>query len=128
MRVAVITNEKHKIFAEFLNEHKSLAGLSDWNIVLSKKLKNGKDSYAEVLTDSLEKEIEIMLYSSFMKFNEKRQANILMHELVHARVSVYKEQIEKLQEDLEENLVNDITRGFERLGKLKFGDKNASNM
>ena len=116
----IIQQDKYDKYLKFLNDYKIYVGLSDWNIKLKIKTISRADAYAEVETEQLEKDIIVGLTAGFFRLGEKRQTNILLHELIHARVNIYTEELEKKQEVLEEDMVNDLTRGFERFGELKF--------
>lgn len=117
----IIPADKHAKYLRFLNDYKKYVGLSEWNVILKEKTITRSDAYAEVETEPLEKEMTVSLTTDFLRLGDKRQINILMHEIVHARVNVYTEETEKAQEKFEEDMVNDLTRGLEKLGELKFG-------
>ena len=100
-------------YLSFLKTHKKLVGLSDWNIILSKKVVEN-NNVAEVEPDMYEKELEIKLSNTFHKLTHNKKKNVLLHELIHGRVEIFNKKKELVVEELEEELVNDLTRGFER--------------
>ena len=75
--------------------------------------------YANLEVDIYEKTIKISASDEFYKEKEKRRKNILLHELVHSRINIFNKWKEKLTDELEEELANDITRGFERFKNAK---------
>jgi len=109
--------KKHKKCMDFLESHKHLAGLSDYSVIFALE-DSTDDDFAEVDVNIFEKTVKIQPTKKFWKQDWKRQKNILLHELWHGRISVYNDWIEKVTNDLEEDLVNDIVRGFERHKEL----------
>jgi hypothetical protein len=93
---------------------KKHVGLSGYKILISKDY-HKLDSLATVEPDIYEKTITITLSKEFKKKDDKAQRNILIHELVHARVEIFNMKVELLRNEEEEYLVNDITRGLEKL-------------
>ena len=105
--------EDNSKYLKFLNENKKLVGLSDWKITISKKyLDDG--NFAEVEPNIYEKELEVTLSKQFYGLQHVRKKNVLLHELIHGRVEIFNKRKEQIVEELEEDMVNDITRGFER--------------
>lgn len=96
---------------EFLNSHKNLVGFSDWKVFVSDTLCTGEE-FATAETDIYEQTLVVSLSDSFTKLTSERQQSILVHELIHARVTVFKAIVEKLTELEEERLVNDLERGY----------------
>lgn len=113
MKPNEICFEDYTNFFDYLKMSLKLVGLSDWSIDLKMRYKR-LDELANVNTDIYEKKLTIQLSSKFKKLDERSKYNVLLHELVHARIAIYNEQKDKLLETLEEDLVNDIVRGFER--------------
>ena len=97
----------------FLEKNKGLVGLSDWSIYLNSKLVS--HVIAESQPDTFEKRVYISLSIEFYKKPRKDQENVLLHELIHSRVLIMKKLIEERLMIEEEHLVNDITRGFEKV-------------
>jgi hypothetical protein len=108
-------------YLKFLNKHKTLVGFSDWNTFIGIKTKKLNSALATIICDSLEKTMMIKLSDEFVNLKNSQQANILLHELLHGRVSVMREFQEKGDNIFfEEMFVNDIVRGFEMHKQLKF--------
>lgn len=105
-------------FTEFLKDNKALVGLADYTIYVDKKVEEG-NNFAEVNVDMFEKTLDFKFNKKFFLCDEKRRINILFHELVHARICVYRQYIEEHMKVIEEHLVNDLVRGFERHNKFK---------
>lgn len=103
-----------KWISNFLNKNKSLVGFADWKIFISKdNLPTG--SFAQVEPNLLEKEMFIILPPIFFTFSKQKQKNILLHELIHSRFAVFTEETETFIRQREELMVNDLTRGMEKL-------------
>ena len=107
-------------YVKFLESAKQYVGLSDYKIKVSTTVVDLGTSYAEASPDIYEKTLQINLTKNFLQENDERKINILLHELVHGRIEIYNMKLDNLKEDLEEDLANDITRGFERLKDLSF--------
>lgn len=103
----------HDKYYKFLNVNKKLVGLSDWKVILSSDNLE-TDNFAEVEPELYEKEMVVKLSEEFHKLSASRKKNILLHELIHGRVEIYNKKRDQMMEELEEEYVNDITRGFER--------------
>lgn len=108
----------------FLGESKKYVGFSDWDISLvDSKDKNNKSNFiARVYPDIDEKELEIEIFKDFFELSEEKQKNVLFHELIHGRMSVYNQEARLHTLILEENMINDITRGFERYREFEWQD------
>jgi hypothetical protein len=107
-----LTKEKITEYLKILNQYKGYFGMTDYNITLSDRLLRGDGMYlARVEPDRYEKRLSVELCDAFMRKNNVEQKKILVHELVHARVAIYQEEAEKLTQDVEEFMVNDITAG-----------------
>ena len=100
----------------FLEECKEYTGLIGWNIKVADTAEV-IDDFANVDPNIYEKELLITLSTSFFKETKKRQHNILIHELLHGKIEAYNKQVEEHVSILEEHLVNDLTRGIEKLMK-----------
>ena len=55
-----------------------------------------------------------MLFRSFHKLSHDKKKNVLLHELLHGRIEIFNIKKAQVVEELEEDLVNDMVRGFER--------------
>jgi hypothetical protein len=100
-----------------LHSFMPIVGFAGWRISV---LKYGKvdmdDNIANVEIDRLEKTLEIVLSTAHFKpLPRKVKRNVLIHELIHARVDLYQKIAKVLIDDAEEDMVNDIARGLERL-------------
>jgi len=114
----LLKSNDFKIYFNFLNKHKHLMGFSDWIIILGLNYLES-DSFAEVEPNIYEKTLKISLSKKFIKESDDRKCNILFHELVHGRISLFNKRVEELTDIEEEHLANDIVRGFERYKEFK---------
>jgi len=103
----------HAKYEQFLNDSKKLVGLTDYKIILSPETLE-TDSMAEVDPDIYEKELTVMLSADFHKLSHDKKKNVLLHELLHGRIEIFNIKKAQVVEELEEDLVNDMVRGFER--------------
>ena len=92
----------------------SLVGLEGYTISLTES-PHDNDGAAEVKSNIYEKTLDIDLKKKFYELDDKGQRNVLIHELVHARVEISQLHARVLIEHTEELLVNDIVRGLELL-------------
>jgi len=116
-----LTKKQIKKYLEFLVNNKHYMGLTDFDIELKNNARNLGGDLAEVKPDDLEKKLLIELSNDFLKAKPKEQANILFHELIHARVAIMNERQAKGDTAyFEECFVNDLVRGFERGGIIKW--------
>ena len=103
-----------KTYLNILNDYKKYLGLSEWTIIIN-PLILPMEAIAMVEPDIYEKELTITLSVKFISGDYKnRQNNILLHELVHARLRIYDKLVEEHLDIMQEHLVNDLTRGLER--------------
>lgn len=116
----VISKKNYDKFLIFLKDHKKLVGLSDWCVTLKESYEYIGDVLAEVKTDFYEKELVVTLSSDFEELSVNKQKNVLLHELVHGRIEIYNKKKDFYLDELEELLVNDLVRGFERHKNLKW--------
>ena len=107
-------------YVNFLDRYKRYVGLGDYKILLANTYLDNGDIYAEVSANIYEKTLKIALSTRIIDVDDKRKINILFHELVHARICVHNKRLEEINELEEEDLANDLTRGFDELGDLKF--------
>ena len=104
-------------YLKFMEKYKSLVGLSDYRIFLIEKHEDNTN-IAEVTIDIFEKFIKVNLYNKFKELSETERKETLMHELVHGRLNIaHQEEILTCQY-IEENFVNDVTRGLMKYLKL----------
>jgi len=99
----------------FLNKYKEYFGFSGFKIdLVDKTNKNPIEEVAEVDIDFYEHVIKITLYKAFTKRTDKEA--VLIHELIHGRISFFhmnvEKKIESIETEEEELLANDLTRGF----------------
>lgn len=121
--VKTITKKQIGKFLNFLAEHRSCVGFSDWSIDLINEATDlGPSILARVETNMYEKKLTIDISEEFLTKSEERQARIFFHELVHARVRYTEEKINEFKHIEEEHLVNDLVRGFDDAIKFKFVD------
>jgi len=101
-------------FLSYIVKYKDNFGLSDYLIQLGQNLlKNSAIASSEV--DIMEKEIIITLSEEFLELSDEKRKNVLIHELLHSKISSYNQKVREHTKIMEEHLVNDLTRGFERL-------------
>jgi len=110
---------EHAKYVSFLNSHKKLVGLTDWDIILIKEIGDLSD-LAQVEPNLYEKKLTITLSNDFIELNHSRKKNVLIHELIHGRIEVFNLRKATVLEELEEDLANDLTRGFERHNAFKW--------
>jgi len=110
-----------KKYMKFLMDNRQYVGLSDWTIILKTELLTEGENYASSTVNKLEKELTIQLSTNFLKESKAKQANILFHELVHARLGYMYQKIDEYREVEEEHMINDLVRGYETLGELWIG-------
>ena len=98
-------------YLNFLEKYKKLVGLSDYKIFLLEKIENSSN-IAEATVDIFEKFIKVNLYKGFIEGTKEFKKETLMHELVHARLCIALQEQQQATKYIEENFVNDITRGL----------------
>lgn len=100
----------------YVSKHKHLFGFSGWSFKLYDCREKKCNTIASAQIDYYNKLIEIQLYADYWREDWKET---LIHELVHARLGVasekYEELTKKIRYELEEDAVNDITRGVMEL-------------
>ena len=102
-----------KKYLKFLGNNAPLAGFAGWHITLCATTKPMGTSYAIINSDIYEKTLYLELSDAFTKLPKKRQANILLHELIHARLDYCEKKINEYRDIETEHAVNDIVRGIE---------------
>ena len=103
-------------YVAFLEENKGLVGLHQYDMKVACKYVT-MTALATIETDQYEKECKITLSKGFAKKGWNRKKNILMHELIHGRVDLWKTKSSAGDAEFEEeDFVNDVTKGFEKLG------------
>jgi hypothetical protein len=115
-----LKEKQTKEYLSYLDSFKFYMGLSDWRILLSTEATE-MEARATCDPDIYEKTVKIQLSIDFINKPEHEQLNILLHELIHARVLVMKQKIDEYREIEEEHLVNDLVRGFEMVAKNQLG-------
>ena len=103
-------------YLSFLDDNKRLVGLQGWSRILKDKIGDDED-YAEVNSNIFEQTLTVNLNHTFFDLNDDRQESVLLHELVHGRIDIYKKIVEEITEFEEERLANDLERGFYALHK-----------
>ena len=119
MKRKKIEEKEFEKYKRFLNKCKGLMGLSDYRILLESE-RAKMEEFAEVDSDIHEKIMKISLSDKFYDAGNHQKKNILFHELVHGRVDIFNQKVEKLTSEEEEDLVNDIVRGFEKHKRFEF--------
>ena len=96
-------------YQKFLDMRKAFIGFGNYEIILEYSDDLGT-SLASTAVDNCEYTLTITISNEVPKFSIAIQTNILLHELVHARVALNKMRIEATLLALEEEMVNDITK------------------
>ena len=104
------TEEINKYLA-ILDHYKSYFGFADYKVTISKSIKVHNEYFAEIESNYYDKTLDVRLYNKFRKLSDAGKKNTLVHELIHARLGVMQEKQQKLIDELEEEFVNDLTRG-----------------
>ena len=126
--------KQRKAILKFLDRNKHFFGLSEWKINVDEEIKIESTSIAEVVDDIYEKELNVTICDEYMNSSPSKRENTLIHELIHARVSIFntrwkmaynelKKAQDAIREEEEEFFVNDLTKGFLKYDELKT-DKN----
>lgn len=111
------TPEYVKEALKVLNDYKAYFGFADWEIRIDDKTESDEEeTYAEADPDFLEKTLTVTIFPLYLKSNRKET---MIHELIHGRIAVAANKIERKVEQIEyyeeEEAVNDITRGFMKI-------------
>jgi len=104
---------KERIIKQYLlilNKIRQNIGLADWDILIDCENLTDKETYAESTIDIYEKTIVIKLSEKVFEMKSDEQFNVLLHELVHSRIAIFKEEKQKLTDYLEEEFANDLTK------------------
>ena len=104
---------KERIIQQYLlilNKIRQNIGLADWDILIDCENLTDKETYAESTIDIYEKTIVIKLSEKVFEMKSDEQFNVLLHELVHSRIAIFKEEKQKLTDCLEEEFANDLTK------------------
>jgi hypothetical protein len=101
----------------FLRMAQDFVGLAGWKVTLDKSYQDLGVNLARVHLDPVEKEAEVQVSELFIEKNDCQKLNILLHELLHTRVAWLNKKVEDYRESEEEEMVNDIIRGFEFVTK-----------
>ena len=91
-----------------------MLGLGDWSILF--KTKQVLSDMAQIDVNIYEKVACIIFSEDFDKLSTAQQKNIILHELVHGRLSIMKLKQEEVDASIEEEFVNDIIRWVENNG------------
>ena len=103
-------------YVTFLEDNKEIVGLQAWTMVLNDEI-GGDDDFAEVTSNIFEQILTVKLNQSFLDLENHRQTSVLIHELIHGRIDIYKKTLEEITNFEEERLVNDLERGIYGLYK-----------
>lgn len=107
-------------YLNYLNKNKSLVGFADYTISINSEYEPLDDTcLAECFVDMYEKNLRLLISDKFKKMTIVQIENVLIHELIHARVDLFNQKIVKNNELEEEFLVNDLTRGIQSLTEVK---------
>lgn len=107
----------HTQMLKILNFNKVKLGLASWQINIKKDYIDLGDTIAEAEWDYWDKTILLTLTKKYKKHNDTKQTNTLIHELIHARIGIAQDQIDRTTKSakntIEETLVNDLTKMVE---------------
>lgn len=102
---------------KFINKYKGHFGFSDWTLTVEDQtdVPGPGGIIARTACNHYEKMAKVILFEDFID-EDAAQDSVLIHELIHARHEVKEKKIEEKVRDIEyheeEDMVNDITRGF----------------
>ena len=118
---------KRQQITNLLEEFKTYVGLSEYKIIIKEGYFDlGEDEFAECESDIYEKSITLKIGNRFnlsktkdreKGIDDERRYNILLHEIIHARYGIFEKVRDGIISDIEEEYINDITRGLEKLLK-----------
>jgi len=99
----------------FIDEKCNLLGLGDWSFKIT--YDENLDSIASITMNRWEKESEIFVSPTFKDYDITQKKSVILHELIHGRLDLYKQAVdyamEKIEYMHEEDFVNDMVRFFE---------------
>lgn len=105
----------------FLREIMDLVGLSGWSYVVKENVELDDKTLAIVNTDEFEKTLFFSFSRQFSGLTRTQKENIIIHEAIHGRLCIMNNIIDRTTkqqlEFFEEDFVNDITRGMQKLIK-----------
>ena len=113
-----LSQSKIKEVLTFLEANKGLVGLDGWNIFVKEEITD-EDHMATIEVDIFEQAAAISVTNKFLELGESRQQSILLHELIHGRIEIYKEITKEITAYEEERLANDLERGMFSLFKTQ---------
>ena len=119
-----LSEDKIKEILTFLEANKGLVGMSGWSILVKEEI-GGGDHHASIEVDVYEQVASLEVTNRFMELDESRQQSVLLHELIHGRIEVYKKIVEELTAYEEERLANDLERGMYSLFTISTEDNNS---
>lgn len=103
---------KKKEIIEFINKYKGSVGFGNFGVNITIKKDVKEDCFAEIEVERFMKVIKIDIYKDFFKKSVELQKEDLLHELIHGRVAlkddIVEKSIDKIKENEEEDMVNDI--------------------
>ena len=101
---------------KILHKYSLPLGFGGWKMCMTKdkeKKEVKNNDIACITTCIYEKTLEIFLGPDFYKKKDIEQKNIIIHELIHARVCLKGLRLEKMENQEEELMVNDIVNCIE---------------
>ena len=107
---------KKKEMWEILDKYSLPLGFAGWKTIIIKDKNNeqvDKNDYASIGVFLYTKKLEMYLSPIFYKECCESQKNILIHELMHARVKLKQLKIYQVEQQEEELMVNDIVNCVE---------------
>ena len=96
-----------KQVAKFMADKKQLIGWGNWEFIIVEEEITKPE--AQIEPSKIGQQFVLTLPKVFFTYPQDKQENILLHEFVHGRYSQFLQRVEKIQEDEEEDMVNDIT-------------------
>lgn len=113
----------------YLQKYQSYFGFADWAVTVEDRTDEPNVAIARAAININEKKLKIILYEDFIDEDTDRE-DVLIHEFIHARHEIKRQKFSKqtfeMEYELEEEMVNDITRGimktirdYEALKKVK---------
>lgn len=106
---------KHNEIKEIINKYSIPLGFGYWIVKITKDkecVEVGK-AYAKIGTNMYMKVLDVYFSPIFYQLDNITQKNIVIHELIHARVELQHMKIEQMAMQEEELMVNDIVNCVE---------------
>jgi len=90
-------------------------GFGYWEINIRKSKKELGGNLATILADSYNKTLDMTLSKELEKVKQEQITNIVIHELIHAKIALLNDKVDKYRESEEEFTVNDIVHCIEEM-------------